>query len=45
MIRKGNNIHCLLEKQLKLWQEEKFGLLIQGNVHCGHSFYSTYHRL
>ena len=29
MIRKGNTIHCLLEKQLKLWQEEKFGLLIQ----------------
>ena len=45
MIRKGNNIHCLLEKQLKLWQEEKFGLLIQGNMHCGQSFHSTHHRL
>ena len=44
MIRKGNNIHHLLEKRLKLWQE-KFGFLIQENVHCGHSFYSTHHRL
>ena len=45
MIRKGNNIHHLLEKRLKLCQEEKSGLLIQGNMHCGHSFHSTYHRL
>ena len=45
MIRKGTNIHRLLEKWLKLWQEEKFGLLIQGNVHCGHSLHSTHHRL
>ena len=44
MIRKGNNIHHLLDKWLKLWQE-KFGLLIQENVHCGHAFHSTHHRL
>ena len=43
MIRKGNNVHCLLEKRLKLLQEEKFGLLIQGSVHCGHSSHSTHH--
>ena len=45
MIRKGNNIYHLLEKWLKLWQGEKFDLLIQGNVHCDHSFHSTHHRL
>ena len=38
MIRKGINIHRLLEKRLKMLQEEKFGLMIQGNVHCGHFF-------
>ena len=29
MIKKGNVIRCLLEKCLKLWQEDKSDLLIQ----------------
>ena len=44
MIRKGNDICHSLEKRLKLWQGEKFDLLIQEAVLCDHSAHFTHHR-
>ena len=45
MIKKGNDIHHLLEKWVKLWQEEKFDFLIQEAVRCYHSVRFTKHKL
>ena len=44
MIKRGIKIHCLLEKWLKLWQEKRFDLLIQGTVQYNYSVYSTNRR-
>ena len=29
VVRKGTDIHCLLDRHIQLWQEEKFDLLLQ----------------